>query len=101
MCQRLFSLFFRPSFAQKGCDIKHLNACAEIRVGLFSCMSSVHEIETAVSKLSRQELLAFRDWFSEFDAAAWDKQFEDDVAAGHLDALAGEALRDLREGRCR
>ncbi|HTA31613.1 MAG TPA: hypothetical protein VK731_14060 [Candidatus Cybelea sp.] len=64
-------------------------------------MSSVSEIETAVRELSRQELLAFRDWFSEFDAAAWDKQFEDDVAAGHLDALAGEALRDLREGRCR
>jgi hypothetical protein len=36
----------------------------------FPCLSSVHEIETAVSKLSRQELLAFRDWFSEFDAAA-------------------------------
>jgi hypothetical protein len=64
-------------------------------------MSSVHEIETAVSKLSRQELLAFRDWFSGFDAAAWDKQFEEDVAAGHLDALADEAIRDLREGRCR
>jgi hypothetical protein len=66
-----------------------------------SNMSSVHEIETAVSKLSRQELLAFRDWFSGFDAAAWDKQFEEDVAAGHLDALAEEAVRDLREGRCR
>lgn len=62
---------------------------------------SVHEIETAVSKLSRQELLAFRDWFSEFDAAAWNKQFEQDVAAGHFDALAHEAIRDLREGRCR
>jgi hypothetical protein len=64
-------------------------------------MSSVHEIETAVSKLSRQELLAFRDWFSGFDAAAWDKQFEEDVASGHLDALADEAIRDSREGRCR
>ena len=64
-------------------------------------MSTVHEIETAVSKLSRQELLAFRDWFSEFDAGAWDKQFEEDVAAGHLDALGDEAIRDLHEGRCR
>jgi hypothetical protein len=64
-------------------------------------MSSVHEIETAVSKLSRRELLAFREWFSEFDAAMWDKQFEEDVAAGHLDGLADEAIRDLREGRCR
>jgi hypothetical protein len=64
-------------------------------------MSSVHEIETAITKLSRQELLAFRNWFSEFDAAMWDKQFEEDVAAGHLDALADDAIRDLREGRCR
>ena len=64
-------------------------------------MSSVHEIEAAVSKLSPQELLAFRKWFSEFDAGAWDKQFEEDVTAGRLDALADEAIRDLREGRCR
>ena len=64
-------------------------------------MSNVHEIEAAVSKLSREELLSFRDWFSTFDAAAWDKQFEEDVGAGNLDALAEEAIRDLREGRCR
>ena len=64
-------------------------------------MSTVDEIEAAVSRLSRQELTAFRDWFSEFDAAAWDRQFEADVAAGHLDVLADEAIRDLREGRCR
>ena len=64
-------------------------------------MSTVHEIEAAVSRLSRQELTAFRDWFAEFDAAAWDQQFEADVSAGHLDTLADEAIRDLREGRCR
>jgi hypothetical protein len=63
-------------------------------------MNLVSEIEVAVKKLSRDELSAFRDWFQEFDAEAWDKQFEADVAAGRLDALADEALRDLREGRC-
>jgi len=63
-------------------------------------MSTVPEIEAAVSKLSREELRTFRDWFSEFDAAAWDRQFEADAAAGRLDALADEAIRDLREGRC-
>ena len=63
-------------------------------------MTLVSEIEIAVKKLSRDELSAFRDWFQEFDAEAWDKQFEADVAAGRLDALAEEALRDLREGRC-
>ena len=76
-------------------------ACPKIRLAYCPDMSTVREIEAAVSKLSRQELLVFRDWFSEFDAVAWDKQFEADVAAGHLDALADEAVRDLREGRCR
>jgi hypothetical protein len=63
-------------------------------------MNTVQEIAAAISKLSRAELAAFRAWFAEFDANAWDRQLEEDVAAGRLDALAGEALRDLREGRC-
>ena len=62
-------------------------------------MSTVKEIESAVSKLSRDELHSFRQWFLGFDAEAWDKQFEADVQAGKLDALADEALRDLRAGR--
>ena len=64
-------------------------------------MSSVDEIESAVSKLSSHELSTFRAWFAEYDAAAWDKQFEGDVSAGRLDALADEAIRDSREGRCK
>lgn len=63
-------------------------------------MTSVKEIELAVKQLSREELSAFRTWFDEFDSDAWDRQLEDDVAAGRLDSLAEEALRDLREGRC-
>jgi hypothetical protein len=63
-------------------------------------MIAVQEIETAVRRLSREELAAFRVWFQEFDAEAWDLQFEEDVVAGRLDHLAEEALRDLREGRC-
>ncbi len=61
-------------------------------------MSTVAEIEAAVRKLSREDLRAFRRWFDDFDAEAWDRQFEEDVKAGRLDALADEALRDLREG---
>ena len=63
-------------------------------------MSSVHEIEDAVQRLTPAELDAFRTGFAEFDAAAWDRQMEGDVAAGRLDALADEALEDLRAGRC-
>jgi hypothetical protein len=45
-------------------------------------------------------LATFRQWFAEFDAAAWDRQIEEDIAAGRLDALADEAIREFREGRC-
>ena len=58
-------------------------------------MSAIEEIEEAVRGLSAQELAAFRAWFAEFDAAAWDRQIEQDIAAGRLDALAEEALDDL------
>jgi hypothetical protein len=63
-------------------------------------MSGVNEIEEAVLRLSVAELAAFRAWFAEFDAEAWDRRIEDDVASGRLDALADEALEDLRAGRC-
>ena len=63
-------------------------------------MNTVHDIENAVSKLSREDLSLFRIRFQEFDADAWDQQFEADIKAGRLAALAEEALRDLREGRC-
>jgi len=63
-------------------------------------MSTIQEIEDAIRKLPDEELAALRAWFAEFDATSWDRQFEQDVAAGRLDALADEALMDLREGRC-
>ena len=63
-------------------------------------MSTVDEIETAVSKLSPEEQARFRDWFFEFDAAQWDEQIERDVDAGRLDHLAERALKHLREERC-
>jgi len=63
-------------------------------------MSTVQEIESAVSRLSADELAAFRVWFAEFDAQLWDRQLEEDVAAGRLDALAEEAIKDFKEGRC-
>jgi hypothetical protein len=50
--------------------------------------------------LPPKDLSAFGAWFAEFDAEAWDKQFEQDVAAGRLDKLADGALADLRNGRC-
>ena len=64
-------------------------------------MSTAVEIEHAIEQLPAEELARFRAWFAEFDARRWDQQLESDIAAGRLDALANEALSDLRNGRCK
>ena len=63
-------------------------------------MSTVHDIAEAIRHLTPKDLAALRIWFAAFDAEQWDQQFEEDVAAGRLDALAQEAIQDLQEGRC-
>jgi hypothetical protein len=60
----------------------------------------VERIERAVSELSPQEFLVFGKWFEDFAASRWDERLEADVAAGKLDGLAAEALRNYRAGRC-
>jgi hypothetical protein len=62
-------------------------------------MSAIHEIEQAIRALGPQDLAVLRQWFAAFDAELWDRQMEQDVAAGRLDWLANEAQRDLDEGR--
>jgi hypothetical protein len=57
-------------------------------------MSKIEELEQKVQALSPEELAQFREWFLEFDWAAWDRQLERDVRAGKLDAMAEKALRD-------
>ena len=55
-------------------------------------MSKVESLESEVATLTPQELAAFREWFANYDADAWDRQIESDVKAGKLDQLAAEAL---------
>lgn len=62
---------------------------------------SVKEIEAAISELAPAELVKFSEWFEEFQAEAWDRQLEKDVAAGKLEKLAEQANTDFEAGRCR
>jgi hypothetical protein len=62
-------------------------------------MGKLEVIEEQVRKLSREELAEFREWLARFDAEAWDLQFEADVKAGKLDALAENALRNHLAGQ--
>lgn len=62
---------------------------------------SLQDIETAVSQLPPAELAKFSEWFEEFQADAWDRQIEKDIAAGKLDKLAAEADAAFEAGRCK
>jgi hypothetical protein len=62
-------------------------------------MGKVEKIEVEVRALSSEELAAFRKWFREFDADAWDCEIEADALAGKLDALSDRALSDHRAGK--
>ena len=64
-------------------------------------MARLAKIEQQVRELSPEELSEFREWFADYDADAWDRQFEADVNAGKLDALAERALRAHAAGQSR
>ena len=64
-------------------------------------MGNVESIEKAVESLPASDLAEFRRWFAEYDAAAWDKQIEQDAVSGKFDALAADALADYRTGTAR
>ena len=64
-------------------------------------MGRVETIEKAVRKLSDEELATFREWFARFDAEAWDRELEADIASGKLDALVEQALAHHKAGTTR
>ena len=60
---------------------------------------TVEDIEKAITQLPKEHLRNFRAWYEKFDSDAWDKQIEDDVAEGKLDALAESAISDHKAGK--
>ena len=62
-------------------------------------MRKLEDIEEQIRNLSGTELAEFRKWYAEFDAQAWDAQFEADVKAGKLDKLAEAARKAHKEGK--
>ena len=59
-------------------------------------MKKIEEIEQNIEKLSKSELKSFRQWFVEYDAEAWDGQFQADAKAGNF---ADEAIKEYRAGK--
>jgi len=64
-------------------------------------MTKVKDIESAIKKLSKEDLSEFREWFEEFDAKLWDMEFEKDVSSGKLDKVSEQALSDYHNGKCK
>jgi len=64
----------------------------------YNSSMTLQELEKTILDLPPEELARFREWFLAFDAKNWDQQFEADVAAGRLDDLADEAIREHQAG---
>jgi len=64
-------------------------------------MTRVERLERETETLSAAELEALRSWFADFDAEAWDRQIEEDVASGTLDPIADAAIAEDRSGATR
>ena len=68
----------------------------------YSCvMRSVEEIQAEIAKLTPSEVRRVAKWLAEYEAEIWDKQIEEDAAAGKLDRFIEEALDEHRRGKTR
>jgi hypothetical protein len=73
----------------------------QAKCDILAIMTTLEDIEKAVTELPADQLAKFRAWFEEFEATRFDQRIDRDVKAGRLDRLAEQALADLRAGRTR
>jgi hypothetical protein len=62
---------------------------------------SILEIESAITQLPRRELAELISWLREYEAEAWDRQIEEDFAAGRLSQLLSDAEKEYQAGLAR
>jgi hypothetical protein len=62
-------------------------------------MSSVKEIESAITQLKLEDIHAVADWLVEYRESLWDKQIAADARAGKLDSLIKKAKAGHRAGK--
>jgi hypothetical protein len=61
-------------------------------------MSTVDEIEAAISNLSPKDFARVRNWLLQRDNLLWDLQIEEDAISGKLDSLVREIENDIGNG---
>lgn len=77
-------------------DVKTFRLAAQLE---RQFIVSLQELEDTIAKLPPDELAKFREWFSDFDSAQFDKRIETDARDRRLDSLADVALRDHAAGK--
>ncbi|MEO6847858.1 MAG: hypothetical protein ABI443_09820 [Chthoniobacterales bacterium] len=60
-------------------------------------MNTVKEIEAAIEKLSREDMLRLREWFTKHCKNPWGGFANYDLRAGRLDHIANKALTKFRQ----
>ncbi len=61
-------------------------------------MATVEELQQAILKLPQEDYAELLRWLLDEDWERWEREFEEDVRAGKLDALAAEALEAKARG---
>ena len=64
-------------------------------------MTTVSELQKVILGLSEAEYAELRGWLLDEDWERWEREFDEDVRAGKLDALAAEALEAKVKGQLR
>jgi hypothetical protein len=73
--------------------------CQRLQTRHVFNMSTVQEIESAITQLGPKEVHAVADWLQEYREELWDKQIEADANAGKLDPLIKKAKAGYRAGK--
>ncbi len=61
-------------------------------------MATVKELQQAILKLPEEDYAELLRWLLELDWEKWDRELEEDVQAGRLDALSAEAIEARAKG---
>lgn len=64
-------------------------------------MTTLLEIAAAIQDLPEEEVRELSTWLQSYLDERWDRQIEDDVAAGKLDRLIEKAEADITDNNVR
>ena len=71
------------------------------RAGYLRTMTTVEEIERAIENLQSEDVAKLKVWLWKRDHDQWDRQMQEDEAAGRLDFLFEEVDAERKAGKLR